>query len=123
MKLRKNRLGLLALVGVVAYIIYNETQKDSKLKQSAKDHWSHAKDAANRMATETRKKTDQFIAEVEGGAHDMAEDAWETVEGVKDAAQETIQNAQDKAQEVAHDLKGSEENIRDDYYRPENMNR
>ena len=47
MKLRKNRLGFLALAGAAAYFVYNEAKKNPELVQSAKEHWSNVKEEAN----------------------------------------------------------------------------
>ncbi|MFZ2258692.1 MAG: hypothetical protein WAV55_11270 [Clostridiaceae bacterium] len=80
MKLRKNRLVFLAMLGGAAYLVNKEIQKNPELVEDAKQQWSTVKDEVGKKLRETKDHADDLISEVERKVGPVVDDAWETVD-------------------------------------------
>lgn len=108
MKLRKNRLAFLALLGGAAYLVNKEIQKNPELVEDAKRQWSTVKEEVGKKVREARDQADVLISDVEREAGDIGDDAWETVqdvgEDIKSGAKDLADKAGDTAKELREDI-------------------
>lgn len=105
MRLRKNRLVFLAMLGGAAYLVNKELQKNPELAEDARKQWSQVKDDLGRKVREARDQADILISDIEQNAGDIADDAWETVENVGADLKDGAKDLADQAKTTAADLK------------------
>ena len=104
MKLRKNRLVFLALLGGAAYLVNKELQKNPELVEDAKRQWSSVKDEVGKKAREAKDQADDFMSDVEHEVGNISDDAWETVQDVGADLKANAKDVADKAKEVKDDI-------------------
>ncbi len=104
MKLRKNRLTLLALLAGAAWFINGEAKKNPELVQDVKKQWDHVKTEVGKVVQDTRTQADQVMNEVEQDIGDYTGAAFETAEELGDKAADAAAEIKDTATDAARDL-------------------
>lgn len=104
MKLRKNRLTLLAVLAGAAWFLNSEAKKNPELVQDVKKQWDQVKTEVGKVVQDTRTQADQVMNEVEQDIGDYTGAAFETAEELGDKAAEAASDVKAAAAEAARDL-------------------